>query len=222
MNRKPFKRDDLTRILTQICACAQNHSGDEEAWGPRNSVELEHQMGHVSFVVACFLSDYLDDGVDWDIVLKQLIGRVMSDAEWTDFLEKLLPQKRNRAEKAEKGWGASEKSSRYRTKSIEVNVTKFEKMGDHPKVILGLPFHDDEVGNYFEPYSGDTDPSVVSLEEGDDPFELPEDVCVPIVNVFRRGYQAVNTGRYIVEEGDHVVGVFTKHQLDRRYEPVPK
>lgn len=83
-------RDDLIRVLAKICSCAQNHSSDEEAWGPRGSPDLENQMNHVSYVVACLLSEHIDDSVDGDIVINALIGPVKTEVEWRTFIENLV------------------------------------------------------------------------------------------------------------------------------------
>lgn len=113
--------------------------------------------------------------------------------------------------------------TQYKRRSQFVNVTKFEKMGDHPKVIPGLLVFDDETGApYWEAYPTDEDPPEIKLLlDTDDPYAInTEEDVVPIINVFRRSYRPVIVGNYIVEDlGGHVISVLTEEELNRKYEP---
>lgn len=90
-----MERKQLVDVLTKICSFAQNHSGDEEAWGPRNSSALENWMQHTSFVVACFLAQNTlkgSGGVDWDVVQQELVGPVLTKEQWKKIVEKLVKE----------------------------------------------------------------------------------------------------------------------------------
>lgn len=84
---------DLVSTISKICYYAQSHSADKEAWGPRESTDLRYSMEHVSFVVACFLAQNTtlgNHGVSFDIVLKDLIGKVKTEKQWTSFFKKMV------------------------------------------------------------------------------------------------------------------------------------
>lgn len=85
----------LVDVLTKICVFAQNHSSDEEVWGPRNSPELDNWMQHISYVVACFLAQGTplgSGGVDWDVVQQELCGPVLTEEQWKKFIGKLVKE----------------------------------------------------------------------------------------------------------------------------------
>jgi hypothetical protein len=85
---------ETTNICAKICYYAQEHSCCEEAWGPRNigTVELhaggdlDHMMQHTSYTIACFISQLLDESVEWDVVQEELIGPVMDEDWWAKVI----------------------------------------------------------------------------------------------------------------------------------------
>jgi hypothetical protein len=77
-----LERNALIHICSKICEFAQNHSSDEDAWDRSN---LTSKMEHVSYVVACFISQntkFGDEGVPFDIVLDELCGEILTCEQW--------------------------------------------------------------------------------------------------------------------------------------------
>lgn len=89
------KRNDLINTCAEICCFAQDHSGDQDAWGPRNSPDLHYMMQHTSYTIACFLAQNTKDGsegVEWEIVLDQLCGPVLDLEQWKTIFENLVEE----------------------------------------------------------------------------------------------------------------------------------
>ena len=87
------KLNDLINTCAEICYFAQEHSGDQDAWGPRNSSNLQYMMQHTSFTVACFLAQNTKDGsqgVEWEIVWKELCGPVLNLEQWKTIIKNLV------------------------------------------------------------------------------------------------------------------------------------
>lgn len=85
----------LIETCTKICYYAQEHSCDGESWGPRNSPELWNWMQHTSFVVACFIAQntpHGHEGVEWEVVQKELVGPVLSMEQWEKIITKLVEE----------------------------------------------------------------------------------------------------------------------------------
>lgn len=107
---------DLLTLLTDIAVFAQNHSGDEEAWGPRNSENLRHGLEHVSYVVACFLAQNTVDGaggVDFDVVLDKLVGPVLDKAGWMTVMSELIDSYNKPVTPATQGEKMNPKQTKY-------------------------------------------------------------------------------------------------------------
>ena len=80
----------LTELCAKICFYAQQHSSDGDAWGPRSNDALHRMMEHTSFVVSCFIAqntEFGSEGVEWDIVHKELAGPVLSYDKWLKVIE---------------------------------------------------------------------------------------------------------------------------------------
>lgn len=72
--------------LARMCHYAQEHV---ECFDPgHREACLEPQ----SFVVACYFSDELDDGVEWEIVHEELCGPPLSVDEWEKVLKSKLKE----------------------------------------------------------------------------------------------------------------------------------
>jgi hypothetical protein len=87
-------QEQLIYIIASICIYAQSHSSDEDAWDRQN---LHDKMEHVSYVVACFLAQNTklgNNGVEFDVVLNDLCGPVLTEQEWHDKT-KILVQEYN-------------------------------------------------------------------------------------------------------------------------------
>lgn len=83
-------KSSLVDICSKICYYAQEHSSCEEAWGIRNSPDLWNWMQHTSYTVACFIAqntEYGVDGVDWDIVQRELVGPVLTLEQWEQVIK---------------------------------------------------------------------------------------------------------------------------------------
>ena len=83
-------KDDLVELCAKICFFAQEHSGDGDAWGPRCSDILYRMMEHTSFVVSCFIAQnakFGSEGVEWEIVVKELAGPLLSYDKWLKVIE---------------------------------------------------------------------------------------------------------------------------------------
>ena len=65
----------LVELLAQLCAYAQEHVNDKDAW-PTDPESRSSLLQCTSFQVACFIAQNTilgDDGVEADVVLDQLI-----------------------------------------------------------------------------------------------------------------------------------------------------
>lgn len=85
-----LNQKQLIHICSKICEFAQDHSSDEEAW---DRTDLNSKMEHVSYVVACFISQNTklgDDGVPFDIVLHELCGKILTEKQWERIISQLV------------------------------------------------------------------------------------------------------------------------------------
>lgn len=93
MKTKKLTKDQLINVCSRICYYAQDHSKDTESWGKRNTKKLAKQLHHTSYTVACFIAQntkYGKDGVEFDILLKQLVGNVLTFKEWKKIITELI------------------------------------------------------------------------------------------------------------------------------------
>jgi hypothetical protein len=89
------QRDELIELCADICYYAQEHSNDEECWGPRGTSELHDRMEHTSFVIACFLAQntkHGNDGVGWEIVVEDLAGPLLDHKQWSEKITALVDE----------------------------------------------------------------------------------------------------------------------------------
>ena len=91
--RKPWVRDDLIRIVAEVCKYGTNHFDDE--WRREDNDSFCVAMEAVSMAVACFLAQNTksgSDGVEWEIVYEDLIKSSWSDPmeKWTSIATKLV------------------------------------------------------------------------------------------------------------------------------------
>jgi hypothetical protein len=85
-----MKSEDLVGLCADICYFAQEHTADEDAWGPRGSKLLSQMMEPTSYTVSCFIAQntvYGFEGVEWEIVHEELIGPVLTRKQWVEVLE---------------------------------------------------------------------------------------------------------------------------------------
>lgn len=81
---------DLRRYMAQACHYAQEHINDLAAW-PSDASDREYLLQCTSYQMACFLAQntvYGSEGVDWDIVIKELVkhpGKLTE--EWEAIIE---------------------------------------------------------------------------------------------------------------------------------------
>jgi hypothetical protein len=91
--KEMLSKEELLDTISKICYYAQSHSSDEEAWGERKTSELKYMLEHTSYVVACFIAqntDYGGAGVEFDIVLNELAGKVRKLNKWRKILKEKL------------------------------------------------------------------------------------------------------------------------------------
>lgn len=90
---KALNRNQLIRVISDICYFAQSHSQD---WSPViRETDLPFAMEHVSYIVSCFLAQNTPggySGVDWDIVHDVLCGPVYSHLQWQARIEILVDE----------------------------------------------------------------------------------------------------------------------------------
>lgn len=83
-------RRQLIATLARVCRYAQMHINDTEAWSAAPT-DRTYMLQCTSFVVACFLSRRVGDGVDWDVVVEPLVELpAKSFAEWEGVVSELL------------------------------------------------------------------------------------------------------------------------------------
>jgi len=78
----------LIKTCSEICYFAQSHSADQDAWG-----YMIESMMHVSFVVSCLIchnTKHGSNGVDSDLVIKELVGPVLSLKDWKKIIKNLV------------------------------------------------------------------------------------------------------------------------------------
>lgn len=79
----------LVEMLAKACVYAQSHIDDLDAWSG-NREGRRYLLQCTSYQVACFLSQNTrdgDGGVDWDIVVEELIAHPMKDEKtWQEIL----------------------------------------------------------------------------------------------------------------------------------------
>lgn len=79
----------LVDMMAAACHCAQAHIDDSNAWDISDA-NRELLLQCVSYQMACFLSQNTEmggDGVDWDVVLDELVEHPMkSEDQWVHIL----------------------------------------------------------------------------------------------------------------------------------------
>ena len=81
----------LITMMANMCACAQEHW--EDAFTEAPASYNEERMEATSYAVACFLAQHTKDGyagVDWDVVLHELVGVVRTPAQWRKIIGSLV------------------------------------------------------------------------------------------------------------------------------------
>jgi len=79
------EREVLVDTCAKICHYAQEHSHD---WNAEFRDEIAFQ--HTSYTVACFIANFLNDGVEWDVVLDQLMSDFKTITEWQEIISNLV------------------------------------------------------------------------------------------------------------------------------------
>ena len=62
---------DLISFLAKMCYYAQEHINDKDAWST-DRIDRADKLECTSYAVACFLSQHVNDSVDWDVVIQEL------------------------------------------------------------------------------------------------------------------------------------------------------
>lgn len=79
----------LDKMLAKACVYSQEHIDDKEAWST-DAADREDHLQCTSYMVACFLSQNTRDGdagVDWDVVLLELVEHPMKSEEaWAKII----------------------------------------------------------------------------------------------------------------------------------------
>lgn len=70
--------------IAKICNFAQ---GFAEGW---EKDVRSNAMESASYIVACFMAEKTNDGVEWDVVHDLLCGDTLSIPEWESILEDIL------------------------------------------------------------------------------------------------------------------------------------
>jgi hypothetical protein len=85
--------DNLVPFLAQMCAYAQEHVNDADAW-PIDPASRSSYFSCTSYQVACFIAQntiFGSDGVEADVVLDQLIQRpAKTESEWRIVLQPIV------------------------------------------------------------------------------------------------------------------------------------
>lgn len=94
MNKRKWNRDQLIRIIAEVCSYGSNHFDDE--WRKEGD-SFGIAMEAVSMAVACFLAQNTklgSDGVEWEVVYEDLIKSSWSDPmeKWIDLATKLVDE----------------------------------------------------------------------------------------------------------------------------------
>jgi len=82
------EREVLVDTCAKICHYAQDHSRD---W--MRPFRDEDAFQHTSYTVACFIAQSsltYDDGVEWDVVLDQLMSDFKTITEWQEIISNLV------------------------------------------------------------------------------------------------------------------------------------
>jgi hypothetical protein len=79
----------LVSIMAKACHYAQEHIDDADAW-PTDVLSRENLLQCTSFQMACFFAQNTpegDNGVEWDVVLEELVERPMkSEEQWEKII----------------------------------------------------------------------------------------------------------------------------------------
>ncbi len=82
------EREVLVDTCAKICHYAQEHSHDWDA-----EFRDENAFQHTSYTVACFIAQSsltYNDGVEWDVVLDQLMSDFKTITEWQEIISNLV------------------------------------------------------------------------------------------------------------------------------------
>jgi hypothetical protein len=82
------ERELLVDTCAKICHYAQEHSYDWDA-----KFRDENAFQHTSYTVACFIAQSSlthDDGVEWEVVLDQLMSDLKTIAQWKEIISDLV------------------------------------------------------------------------------------------------------------------------------------
>jgi len=82
------EREVLVETCAKICHYAQEHSHDWDA-----EFRDENAFQHTSYTVACFIAQSsltYNDGVEWDVVLDQLMSDFKTITEWQEIISNLV------------------------------------------------------------------------------------------------------------------------------------
>ena len=83
----------LISMVASMCSYAQEHWVDQ--WAHRTAQWKEESMAATSYAVACFLAQntvYGEEGVGWEVVLPELVGKPMTAAQWRKIIGSLVRQ----------------------------------------------------------------------------------------------------------------------------------
>ena len=90
--KPPPQSLSLGDILAKICYLAQGHVSGPNAWS-QSPDDRQQYLAATSYTVSCFLAQYTVDGVngvEWDVVLKDLVGRTVDENIWGSRLDRII------------------------------------------------------------------------------------------------------------------------------------
>lgn len=95
INILPNDVDDVASLISDICVLAQNNedfywecknAGEvEDVFGP--GFTLEYRMGNISHIAACYMAQFLNKGVETDVILKDLCSSPKTYEEWVVIIK---------------------------------------------------------------------------------------------------------------------------------------
>lgn len=84
----------LVTMMAKACHYAQEHVDDSDAWH-KDERSREGYFTCVSFQMACFLAQNTGNGlggVECDVVLEDLVGKMKSEQAWEKLLNKIAKE----------------------------------------------------------------------------------------------------------------------------------
>jgi len=84
----------LVNFMSKACHYAQEHISDPDAWSMKEE-DRENMLQCVSYQMACFFAQNTingNNGVEWEVIINELIGKTKSEKEWEKILNKIAKE----------------------------------------------------------------------------------------------------------------------------------